>query len=214
MKFSKASISPAPRISLIRAAVAPTNSGARCARSSIARHQRERFWSAPRIRLATGRALMVLAVAAAPAWRQIFAAICAPAISDAIPCPVGCFRLISQNDTRQEGPALTSASASTPAAQPSSSSSSKRAARSSHASRNSGRSASRWRIMTCSRRTAPSAEATTCSGAGLGGGAHGMQASTAALSASRISGLSVIGSTMLERTAAASGNPARTSRPA
>ena len=116
---------------------------------------------APRIRRATATELIVAAAACAPAWRQTLAAVCAATIRGAMPSSVGWFRLISQNATRQDGPALTSASASTPAAQPSSSSASKRAARLSHATRNSGLNTSRCRISRCMRRTAPSGWAGT-----------------------------------------------------
>ncbi len=47
-----------------------------------------------------------------------------------------------------------------------------------------------------------------------GGSLHGKHLSIAALSASRMSGLSVIGRTMLDLTATSRGRPARTSRPA
>jgi hypothetical protein len=131
----------------MRDAVASTDSGARSARSSIVRHQRDNGGPVPSIRRATAAEPMVTAVACAPAWRQIFAAVYAAAISGAMPSSVGWLVLIFQNAIRQVGPALTSASASTPAAQPSISSASKRAARLSQAKRKCGLSASRCRII-------------------------------------------------------------------
>ena len=158
-KLSNALILPAARISPIREAAASTDSGACSASSSMICHQRARLAPVPRIRRAMATATSVAAAACAPALRQILAAVCAATISEAMPSSVGWLRLLSQNATRQEGPALTSASASTPAAQPSSSSASKRVARSSQAVRNKGRSASRCRISKWTRRTAPSGPA-------------------------------------------------------
>src|SRR5271156_1481360 len=97
---------PADRISFMRDAAGSTDSGARSARSSMVRHQRARFGVVPRLRRATAAAAMVVAVACAPVWRQIFAAVCAATISGAMPSAVGWLRLISQNATRQDAPAL------------------------------------------------------------------------------------------------------------
>src|SRR5258708_36421317 len=94
---------PADRISPMRDAAASIDSGARSARSSMVRHQRDKAGPAPRSRRATAAEMIVAAVAYAPAWRQMFGAGVVSLVSWAIPSLVAAC-LLSPPTPTQHGP--------------------------------------------------------------------------------------------------------------